>query len=203
MAIQSLSRASIANANRKYNTALAGNPLYTDMELIQTYDVTSASQAAYVFSAIPQTYKHLQVRITGRFNSTASSTYIFSIYLNGYDGVSNSARHSLECDGTSVTSAAGSSVTNIWGGYIAMNNYPTNAFSANIIDILDYSSTTKNKTIREMGGVVSTATSTSKIALHSGFKNTTNAVTSLEISSDNGSIFWMAGSRLSLYGIKG
>lgn len=70
----------------------------------------------------------------------------------------------------------------------------TNAFSASITDFLDPYSTTKNKTIRTLGGY------NGETALNSGLWQSTSSITSITIrtTTDNFAI----GSRFSIYGIR-
>jgi hypothetical protein len=72
-------------------------------------------------------------------------------------------------------------------------------FSGTIIDILDFSSTSKNKTVRALSGFAQG--SGQELMIASGFWNSTNALTSIEISTGNANL--VANSRFSLYGIKG
>ena len=71
------------------------------------------------------------------------------------------------------------------------------AFGGGVVDILDPYSTTKNKTIRGLGGLAAT-----NIALRSGSWASTDSVTSITCLPFSGGN-WVAGSRFSLYGIKG
>jgi hypothetical protein len=73
----------------------------------------------------------------------------------------------------------------------------SNQYGAYITDILDFGSTTKNKTIKSLGGYASTGP---YIMIRSGAYLSTSAVTSITITGAGG---FLAGSRFSLYGIKG
>jgi hypothetical protein len=66
------------------------------------------------------------------------------------------------------------------------------------MDVLDFSATTKNKTIRTLSG--SAASSQPVIQLTSGFQNSTSAITSITILGRDGQV--AQNSRFSLYGIK-
>lgn len=195
MAIQSLSRASVANANRKYNNALAGNPLYSDMELISTVLLTSTAGVA--FYSIPQTYKHLQIRVVMRSSVSTPTDFLYS-RING-DSAVNYSTHHLQGDGTSVTSGSYTAYGYTPYGNITGNTAPTNAFGAAIIDILDYANTSKYKTLRSLSGLV--GSSSGLIKLGSGSWRSTAAITDITVnpSSADG----VAGTRVSLYGIKG
>jgi hypothetical protein len=73
-----------------------------------------------------------------------------------------------------------------------------NSFGAGVIDILDYSSTTKNKTVRAIYGV---SDATPGVNLTSGLYAQTTAISSLTVTTATGN--FAVGSRASLYGIRG
>jgi hypothetical protein len=76
----------------------------------------------------------------------------------------------------------------------------TNVFGAGVTDILDYTNTSKNTTVRALGGA--DANGSGSIDLTSAAWLNTNAVTSITLTTNNGSTF-TAGSSFALYGIKG
>lgn len=163
------------------------------LELIQT-TILASSTSSVTISSIPSTYRHLQLRILTRDSANSFDYMVFR--LNGDSG-NNYARHLLRGNGTSLFSSANTTLSNGFLGTIANN---TNTFSATIADILNYSSTTSNKTIRSLSGQHST---TNMIGLYSGLWMNTAAVNSLTVTSNNGSVSFVAGSRFSLYGIRG
>jgi hypothetical protein len=73
----------------------------------------------------------------------------------------------------------------------------SNIFGAIIIDILDYTSTTKNKTIRMLGSYDSNGTGLAILKSGLWFK-TPEAVTTINLGITTG---WATGSRWDLYGI--
>jgi hypothetical protein len=176
---------------------LAGNPQYSDMELISTILVGSGGASLLTFSNIQQTYKHLQVRFTGR--STLNAEYDnLSFYFNN-DTASNYSTHSLFGTGPSVSSNAFTSSVRIYlPSQLAAGTYTSNSFSGGVIDILDYASTTKNKTTKTLHG--GSTSGTSMISLASGNWRSTSAITQISFET-SGNI--AANSRFSLYGIKG
>jgi hypothetical protein len=155
--------------------------------------VGSAGAASVTFSSIPATYTHLQVRCLVK-STTAGSTF-----ENGNMTINSNTmtrRHFLYGDGASI--ASGSSTTNL-----AIINVPaagfTNIFSSAIIDILDYTNTNKNKTIRSLTGVDTNGSG--ELALYSAlYAVNTNAITSLTFSTSNNLAQY---SQFALYGIKG
>jgi len=76
-----------------------------------------------------------------------------------------------------------------------------NTFAVNLIDIHDYASTTKYKTLRSFSGANANSASTSFVmGLFSSAWYSTSAVTSITFTNSFG---FKAGTTFSLYGIKG
>lgn len=167
-------------------------------ESIATTTLTG-NQATVTFSGIPSTYKHLQIRVLAR---TATVTNVGFGYLQfNSDTGSNYARHYIIGNGSSASVAAGASASSMWCLYYSGANISTSTYGVGIIDVHDYASTTKNKTIRSFTGMDgNTGITTSTLLLESGVWLNTAAVTSLTISGD---FDYASGSVFSLYGIKG
>jgi hypothetical protein len=167
-------------------------------ESIATLSGTGSS-ATISFSSIPSTYKHLQLRYNARCASGAITDHY--IRLNGDTG-SNYARHwifALDSGGPYVSAASTTTPPSM--GYI--QGYDTNPTTAGIVDIIDYQSTSKNKTIRYItGGVEQQTSSQGALTIGSAlWMNNVNAINQIEIviASSN----WSTSSTFSLYGIKG
>jgi hypothetical protein len=161
-------------------------------ELIES-SILLSNTATVTFSSIPQDFKHLEIRA---ISSNASGSGSVSLRLNGDTG-SNYAQHSLEGNGSLVASSANTSTAQIVVYPHGVNSASGNG--AAIISILDYANTAKNKTIRSLNGVVTTF---NQVGLNSGFRNNTEAITSIALFHQAGTNF-RSGSRFSLYGIKG
>lgn len=165
-------------------------------ELIST-QVLTGSASSVTFSSIPATYKHLQIRAV--VLGTGGNLAMFRMRFNSDTG-SNYAWHRLRGDGSSVSSAAGTSQSYIEPlQRIAGNTSNSTSYSGAVIDILDYAVTTKNKTTCTLGGH---ALDTNFIMLNSGLWMNTSAITALELYLDGTNNF-VSGSRFSLYGIRG
>ena len=167
-------------------------------DLLETTTLTS-SASSVTFSGLDaySDYKHLQIRHISRLDTAFSGGTVF-FNLNGDTG-SNYARHFILGSGSSVTVTAQSSVVygdaaNSVGGAEA-----TSIFGGAVLDILDFSSTSKNTTTRALGGVA--GSSYYSIKLVSSLWNNTSAVTSINLNT-LGSGNFVAGSRFSLYGVK-
>jgi hypothetical protein len=166
-------------------------------EGIPAYDFIATTSGAGVntfdFSSIPQTYRHLQLRWLGKSNQTDTS---FSIRFNGDTG-SVYSYHQLSGQGGSVSSTNAVTQNRIVPTNSLANSTTGNAFAGGVIDILDYTSTTKNTTLR---GFYGRADSQSGLHIGSGAFYNTGAITQITIFATNN---FNGNSRFSLYGVKG
>jgi len=156
--------------------------------------VTSPAAATFTFTGIPSGYKHLQIRgITN--NGESSGWNNQQIRFNGDTG-SNYAYHVLYGTGSSIASSGSSSVSSLNDMFRIP---PTGNFGAFIIDILDYSSVTKAKTVRVITG--GDTNSNGWFGLHSGlWHKTPEAINSITFNSSVGN--FGTNSHFALYGVK-
>jgi hypothetical protein len=169
------------------------------MELIST-QILGTAASSVTFSSIPQTYKHLQLRMTVR-NTSASTTG--TVYMNP-NNIANTlvSYHYMYGNGSSVSSSyigSGNVYSYSISDWTPPANAPAGEFEALIVDLLDYTSTSKNKVSRTMAGYVDTTTKI--VVMNSQLARTTSAITSLVIS--EGVANFAVGSRFSLYGVLG
>ena len=168
---------------------------------IGTNTVSGSSVSEIVFSSIPSSFTHLQLRISGR--STGPYTYS-SVYLQFNADYGNSyTYHALVGDGSNIQSygrgLAGdnaSLVQNISGANAGSNNY-----GAAIVDILEYKNTNKLKTLRAFGGFTNNGVGSplGTINLNSSSWNSTSAITSIRCTTDGN---FDVNTQIALYGIK-
>lgn len=154
------------------------------------------------FSSIPTTYTSLQIRMIVK-NTGAGEVSVPTLTFNNDSG-NNYSQHQLYGTGASAVATGDASFP-----YIGLGSLPasstsnpnlTNIFGVSIIDIHDYNSTTRNKTVRFMSGCdMNYATTNARITLGSGAWLNTNAITSIKLSFDG----TVSGTTISLYGIKG
>ena len=188
------------NANGTSTASAASNSVTpfvpSSFESIATATGTGSS-GTITFSSIPGTYKHLQVRVNGL---TAGANQQIRMRLNG-DTSTVYTRHIIFGGGYTVI-GTGTINTNTF--YIAANSngLPTtaNVPGVAIVDVHDYASTVKNKTIKAYSGYNDNS-GTWEINLASGVYRATTAVTSVTIFLDSQN--WTTASVFSLYGIKG
>ena len=151
--------------------------------------VTAGSGATVLsFTSIPSTYTHLQIRLSCGNSAGQNYTMTFNS-----DTGSNYATHRLSSSGTAVSAGSATSATsiNIAGNAGILPSSPS------IIDILDYTSTNKNKTIRAISGWDNNTFG--YMDYNSGlWFATPTAITRIDLSQA-----WATGSTASLYGIKG
>lgn len=193
MAVRSLARSGIGTGG-KYISFLAGNTAFSpDSDFVIEEQILASSVASVTFTSIPQTYKHLQIRYTAR--GPAHMTLKFNSATSGY------AAHELFGEnGAGVYSGYLTSQSNITFYRSSIDSSETSgSFGAGIIDILDYSATTKNKTARLFYGTF--GDSTRHVHLNSGFLADTSAITSITITGSGANL--VSGSRFTLYGSNG
>ena len=179
----------------------ASGGLAGDFEHIETQTVGSGGATSVTFSSIPGTYKHLQVRCILRDNDVQTDGNPIYVRLNG--STSGYAYHGLEGNGTSAYSFSGTSQDRMYFSRACSNGATASVFGVLVLDILDYTSTTKNKTVRGIGGFDGNAAG-SKIALGSGLWANTSAVTSVTFLPQHSpsQYSWVQHSTFSLYGIR-
>jgi hypothetical protein len=181
---------------------LVGNAAYSpaSFESIAS-TVGDGSISTITFSSIPSTFQHLQIRFQGRVVfSGGGGIYNAFIRFNS-DSSSNYTWHAMRGTGSSTVAYASISETKITADSVFPDSGVTaNVFGTAIVDVLDYVSASKNKTVRVFSGYETN--SAGNVWLQSGVWLNTNAITSVTIT-NNGSYAFPTGSVFSLYGIKG
>jgi hypothetical protein len=160
--------------------------------------VGSAGSSNITFSSIPATYKHLQLRLIARGGSGSSGSSYMQLTFNSI-GSSVYSAHQLFGDGSSAQANAFPTQSVIYINRIAGGSTNSSTFGTVIMDILDYTSTSKYKTIRALGGYDDNGTG--RISLTSGLYQQTTAISSLTLTPEAGN--FPQYSQFALYGIKG
>lgn len=173
-------------------------------EAIATITVGVGGVATADFTSIPSTYKHLQIRAMGRSGEAGSSTNAIYMRFNNDTTSSNYYAHRLLGENTGVYAQSSQAISGMdFIGQWPLASSTASAFGVAIIDILDYASTSKNKTIRSLNGAEGNNTSVCDISLSSGvWFNSSTAVNRITLVPFNGSSFSQY-STFALYGIKG
>jgi hypothetical protein len=153
---------------------------------------TTATTSNIIFSSIPQTFTHLQARVWGRgtFNNGGGGLSVV-ISFSGYTPL---IRHRMWGQGSSASSQ---SYASSYGSVGTIPDVTADAsiFGITIFDLLDYTSASKNKTLRYVGGFDRNGSGEAVFgtSLASG-----GAVTTLDFTTDGN---WAAGSRIDIYGV--
>lgn len=159
----------------------------------------TGSSATITLSSIPSTYQHLQIRILGRSTAAQTNTDLYIRYNSSTSGYAN---HGIQADGSIADTK-----TDINGAEMIIyrsltgDSAAAGIMGAALIDIDDYASTTKNKTLRCLSGQTRPADAQGTLFVQGGFLNNTAAISSLTFTLGVGN--WNTASRISLYGIKG
>jgi hypothetical protein len=189
----------LANASAYgYRTlAAAAAGAYESIATITTSGVVGAVSFG---PGISQTYASLQLRISARSNS--SGTGNSALYVNFGGSSTSYAYHALNGDGSSATASGTASTSDAYLGLIPNNGNTSGIFGTIIIDIHDYASTTKFKTVRAFGGFDTNGTGNARLT--SALWQSTTAIGSggnyIDIFAVGG---FIADSTFALYGIKG
>lgn len=150
MSVRRLSQSSLSTRGRgKGSTFVAGYGFGVDeMDLLARTTVGSGGAGSIDFNSIPQTYTHLEVRLTVRGTTAANNDWMF-FTLNG------------QATGTSHYLSGNGAATDVWnyvnsGQPLTMNmpcaNATSGIFGCGIIRVLDYTNTAKNKTSMILSG---------------------------------------------------
>lgn len=162
---------------------------------IQTVTVGSGGSSTIQFTNIPQTFTDLKILISGRgtsvdtdffvtFNGNSAATYNY-VQMYGYVTGNGADRGSNQTSlNVGVTSGASSS--------------SANAFSANEINILNYSLSTQNKAVGSLN-VTENNGQVAYLNMKQGHWANTSAITSLSLACSNGN--WAEYTSATLYGI--
>ena len=204
MATSRVKTSSILQGFPKSRSLLTGNTAYDPGAtfLIDSVTVGSGGSSTISFTSIPGTYKHLQIRYTARSTVANVNDGYTSIRFNGDSTNGNYYfYHFLQGNGASVSAGAGGTNAIIYTGPCAGNSASANVFGSGVIDILDYTSTNKNKVARALGGMDNNGAG--KVSLSSGFWINTAAVTSITLGANAFGNNFMEYSSFSLYGYMG
>jgi hypothetical protein len=198
--IAKLTNAGGVSTVTRYVDMLAGNATFIEnsYESIATTTVGTSTVSTVTFSSIPATYTHLQIRV---MILNASSDNNLALRFNA-DATTSYSGHQMQGNGSTVAANSSTSSTymNLNGLVQPSSIYPF----VNVIDILDYANTSKNKTIRCLSGQDGNGSGTAtnwRVQLSSGAYYKTDAINSVTLTIDPYTIGQY--SSFALYGIRG
>jgi hypothetical protein len=192
-----------ATATNSMGTSAASAPTvgsalvpFNGFVALATVTVGTPTGSLY-FTSIPQNYSHLQLRMFGK-NTGTSGSFDFSWMIFNSDSGANYTYHRLFGDGSTAQVGSGTGSTAIYYGEYPTTTGYANIFGAGVMDILDYSNTSKNKTVRNLFG--HDENGSGRVGMYSGFWNNTAAITSIQL---NGNSYnFQTGMTVVLYGVK-
>jgi hypothetical protein len=185
-----------------FSTGVAAST--TSYESIATVTVGAGGSSSISFSSIPSTFKHLQIRAIARMNTGNIGPGAFYVGFNGDTTYTNYFGHETYGSGTTTGSAYDAPTTNGLGapaGMVIGGTGLANDFGVGIVDILDYTNTNKNKTLRSLAGADYNGAG-GYLEIISGAWLSTASVNSITITNFASSSF-VQYSQFALYGIKG
>lgn len=187
------------NANGTSTASAASNSVTpavpVSFESIATF-LPNSTTGTYTFSSIPSTYKHLELRISALGSASSS----LRLRFNGDTNTANYFSHGMVSPGTSYIGFNNSGVS-----YMDINSSQglrTNTPFVYIVKILDYTSTSKNKTIESFSGINTNSTQgNTEVGIRSGLYVSLSALSSITVFASSGNL--NTGTSIALYGIKG
>lgn len=170
---------------------------------IATTTVGAGGSSTITFSSIPDTYKHLQLRIIARTDRNVNDgDYLLMRFNSISSTASYYGQHYIRGNGSAVLAAADGTYTASFLERFPALNTTSSIFGVGIIDILDYTDTNKNKVWRSLAGYDGNGDVNANIRFASGMLLSTPAISSITITSGTSSNF-VQYSSFALYGIKG
>lgn len=162
----------------------------------------TGSAGNIVFNSIPSTYSALQIRAIARdtYNDGSSILLDLQMQFNGDTG-SNYTKHLLTGNGSSASASGGASRTTMEIAALPSATATSSMMSGMVLDIQDYASTSKYKTVRSFSGMDGNAANTQYVVtLRSSLWMSTSAVTSITLIPATA---FTTSTTFALYGIKG
>jgi hypothetical protein len=165
------------------------------MQWLQGTGTIGAGNLGYIdFNNLPSEYSHLQIRYsvrdTGAF-TTRGMFMEFNFSGTGYN------EHYLKGNGSSASSQSYTGLTRFDWGELPAASATANTFGVGIVDIYDFNSTTKNKTVKVFHGY--DLNGSGEINLWSGVWKNNAAITNIRLYTNNA---FVQNSRLDLYGFR-
>lgn len=200
MAVTRASQSTVKQGLDKSKSFVAGiPPLLGEFESIATVSVGSGGASSIEFTSIPSGYQHLQVRcvVRGATSDTLTDMRVRAGNASADTG-SNYSNHLLYGNGSGAFAAGYSSQAHMWLGTTTAATATASVFGTFVIDLLDYASTSKNKTFRAFGGRDVNGSGVAFVS--SGSWLSTSAIDVVRLYPDVGD--WAQHSTAALYGIK-
>ena len=173
---------------------------YGAYESIATTTVGAGGASSITFNSIPSTYTHLQIRGINRLTRSGQPEGVAIARLNSDTTSGNYISHLLYGDGSTVGASAYTGIAGLYGFNGTATTSTTQIMGTSVMDILDYTNTSKYKTSRMLTGY--DLNGSGEIRFYSGLWMSTSAITRIDLIPYYGTAFEQYTS-FALYGIKG
>jgi Tfp pilus assembly protein FimT len=193
MAINRLSQSTAQSAFPKFTNFWDGTTATSSFDSIGSV-LLSANASTITFSNIPQTYTHLQIRMFARYTGSVGSGYIA---FNGDNSSGNYSYHGTGTDGVTPPPGSVAATSQNQGKYTGYAGTSPAEVNNGIIDILDYTNTSKYKTAKII--YCWDANGTGYVEFGSTNWRSTSAITSIVLTPAN---TFTTYTTVSLYGVK-
>jgi hypothetical protein len=165
---------------------------------IMSHTFLTSSIANYTLVNIPQTYQDLVLVFTGRrTDAVAVGNVLMTPSSNQSQPMSTTI---LTANGSSASSSRFSSQDTWFAGQVPGSSATAGIMGSTILHIFDYASTTKFKTAISRSSSDRNGSGDSSVRIH--LSRNLIPVTGIDVSTFSGSAFFVAGSTMTLYGIK-
>lgn len=201
MAVSRVKTSSVLQGFPKYRSMLGGNAAFNPSSFESIATITgNGSSSSFTFSSIPSTYSSIQIRWNGRTLGGGTTPVALWFQFNG-DTTANYGYHALYGNGSSAQAGEYQDGNRIYAdNALGDSGMSSGIMGVGVFDVIDYASTTKNKTTRSFHGSDGNAANTNfRVYLQSNRWRSNSAVTSITVFA--GSAF-TSDSKISLYGIK-
>ena len=151
-------------------------------------------------SNIPQIYKDLMLIVNARRTNAAGLETLFITPIGASQPATCNSSTLMTGDGSSATSSMAANQDTQFAGLTSAANEPLNIFGTTIYHLLNYANSTKWKPSLSWTGVELQNSGAVRYGVHTC--RNTNPITSFNISTFSGSVFYSTGTTFDLYGVR-
>lgn len=155
---------------------------------------SSGSTSTFSFTSVPSTYTDIVI-VSSLRSSYSITEHDTLIRVNGSASNIYSRTYILG-NGSSASSARSTNLTGFYAGQVQGATSTAGVFSTQIVHLMNYASTTTNKTF-----IARNNTPTANTSSTVGLWRSTDAINQIDILNADGSN-WVSGSTATIYGIK-
>ena len=201
MAISRFSTSRLTQGLPKYQNAWDSDAVQQGALVPIAQVVATTNTVDLTFSNIPQIYQDLMIVFNGRRTDAAT---VSNLLITGYySGIPATFQSSTHIQGTGVNPVVSYRYTSQDAGFsgaVPAANATAGVFGSCVGYFFNYANTTTNKTYIYQSGA--DLNGSGNVNLGVNLTRGTSAITTVNVSTFNGSVFFALGSTATLYGIK-